>query len=150
MQDILPTTAQHHGVAVSWFEKYLRVNDIHGAEEFVSHGLNIIQNAGVCAMKLSDTSWPPLAVQCVCSSVLLHTTFSPSMDRVAGMLAEWFSLHERLISQSVSKNISLQLEEELQCEVWDSLEAERWALLSSRMERYCYDIQGNAFDFAEG
>ena len=53
------------------------------------------------------------------------------MDRVAGMLAEWFSLHERLISQSVSKNISLQLEEELQCEVWDSLEAERGALLSS-------------------
>ena len=34
-----------------------------------------------------------------------------SMDRVAGMVADWFSLHERLIFQSVSKNISFQLEE---------------------------------------
>ena len=36
------------------------------------------------------------------------------MDRVAGMVADWFSLHERLIGQSISKNISLQLEREVQ------------------------------------
>ena len=36
-----------------------------------------------------------------------------SVDRVVGMVAEWFSLHERLITlQSVSKNISLQFKEE--------------------------------------
>ena len=46
-----------------------------------------------------------------------------SMDRVADMVAEWFSLHERRIFQSVSKNTSRQLEEELEREVWDSLEA---------------------------
>ena len=31
MQDILPTTAHHAVVAVSEFERYLRVTDIHGA-----------------------------------------------------------------------------------------------------------------------
>ena len=36
------------------------------------------------------------------------------MDHVGGMVAEWFSLHERLIFQSVSKNIPLQLEEEVE------------------------------------
>ena len=56
------------------------------------------------------------------------------VGRVAGMVAEWFSLHERLIFQSVSKNISLQLEEELEREVWHSLEADSWALLSGDWE----------------
>ena len=45
------------------------------------------------------------------------------MHHVAGMVVGWFSLHERLIFQSVSKNTSLQLEEELEHEVWDSLES---------------------------
>ena len=70
------------------------------------------------------------------------------MDRVASMVAGWFSLHERLIFQSVSKNVSFQLEEEL--EVWDSVEADSWALLRSEWEPYCYEMQRNAFDFCEG
>ena len=41
---------------------------------------------------------------------LLHTISASSMHHVAGMVAGGFSLHERLIFQSVSKNISLQLE----------------------------------------
>ena len=45
------------------------------------------------------------------------------MHYVAGMVGGWFSLHERLIFQSVLKNISLQLEEELEHEVRDSLES---------------------------
>ena len=32
IQDILPTTAEHDDVAVSEFEKYLRVKNIHGAK----------------------------------------------------------------------------------------------------------------------
>ena len=71
------------------------------------------------------------------------------MDRVAGM-AEWFSLRERFIFQSVSKNISLQLEGRLEREVWDSLEADSWALLNREWEQYCHEIQGNAFVFSEG
>ena len=51
------------------------------------------------------------------------------MDRVAGMVADWFSLHERLIFQSVSKKISLQLEEKLERDAWNSLEADSWSLL---------------------
>ena len=72
------------------------------------------------------------------------------MDRVAGLVADWFSLRERLIFQSVFKNISLRLEGELEREVWNSLEADSWALLSSKWEQYCYEIQGNAFAFSEG
>ena len=37
-----------------------------------------------------------------------------SMDGVANFVAECLALDERLIFQSVSKNISLQLEEELE------------------------------------
>ena len=48
------------------------------------------------------------------------------------------------------RTFSLQLEEELEREVWDSLEADSWALLSSEWEQYCYEIQGNAFAFSEG
>ena len=64
-----------------------------------------------------------------------------SGDRVAGMVAEWFSMHERLIFQSVSKNISLQLEEEFKREVWKSLEADGGALLNSEWEQYRYVLQ---------
>ena len=39
------------------------------------------------------------------------------MDRVAGMVADWYSLRARLIFQSGSKNISLQVEGELEREV---------------------------------
>ena len=60
------------------------------------------------------------------------------------MGAAWFSMHERLICQSVSKNTSLQLEEKLEHEGWDSLEADGWAVLGSEWEQYCYGIQRNA------
>ena len=46
-----------------------------------------------------------------------------SVDRVASLVDECFS-HERLIFQSVSKNISLQLEEEPKRKVWSSLLAD--------------------------
>ena len=72
------------------------------------------------------------------------------MDRVGGMVADWFSLRERLIFQSVSKNISLQLEGKLEREVWNSLEADSYVSLSSEWEQYCYKMQGNAFAFSEG
>ena len=44
---------------------------------------------------------------------------------------------------------SLQLEKELEREVWDSLKAGSWALLSSEWEQYCYGIQRNTFAFSE-
>ena len=55
------------------------------------------------------------------STWLLHLVWS--MYHVAGIVAGWCSLHERLIFQTVSKNISPQLEEELEHEVWDSLDS---------------------------
>ena len=86
MQDILPTTAQHDDVAVSEFEKYLRVKDIHGAEEFVSHSFKDIQNANLCTVRQSVTRWPPLAVQ-----------FKPHPWTVwAGMVAECLSSQRTL------------------------------------------------------
>ena len=45
VQDVLPTTARRCDVAVSEFEKCLRVRDIHGLEELVSHGLNELGHA---------------------------------------------------------------------------------------------------------
>ena len=45
MNDILPTTAQHDDVAVSEFEEYLQVRDIHGLEELVNSGLNQLGHA---------------------------------------------------------------------------------------------------------
>ena len=53
VQDILPTAAHHAVVVVSEFERYLRVMDIEGTENFVSHSLNDIQNADLCAVRLS-------------------------------------------------------------------------------------------------
>ena len=40
---------------------------------------------------------------------------------MASKVAEWFSLHERLIFQSVSKNISPQLNKERKRKVWSRL-----------------------------
>ena len=63
-----------------------------------------------------------------------------SGDRVASMVAEWFSMHERLIIfQSVSKNMSLRLEEELKRKVWESLAADGEALLNSEWEQHRYN-----------
>ena len=45
MQDVLPTTAQRYNVAVSKFEEYSRVRDIHGLEDLVKHGLNDLGHA---------------------------------------------------------------------------------------------------------
>ena len=52
-----------------------------------------------------------------------------------------FSVLGRLIFQSVSKSISLQLEEEFEREVWDSLKADSWALLGSKSGPSCYEMQ---------
>ena len=70
-----------------------------------------------------------------------------SVDRVAGLVAGWLSLHERLTFRSVSRNISLQLEEELKREVWDPIEADGGPLLGTEWEPYCYEIQRNAVAF---
>ena len=67
VQDELPTPAQHDDVAVSEFEQCLRVEDIHGPEKLVNHDLNDIRNARLFALRLSVTSWPPLAVRGLCS-----------------------------------------------------------------------------------
>ena len=67
----------------------------------------------------------------------LHT--SPNL------IGGWFSVHERLIIyQSVSKNISLQLEEELKRTVWESLGANGEALLNSEWEQHRYELHENA------
>ena len=85
-----------------------------------------------------------------CAVFVFKRVPASDLDRVAGMVADGFSLHEHVIFQSVSNNISLQLEGELECEVWNSLEADSWAGLSNNWEQYCYEILGNAFAFAEG
>ena len=81
MQDIPPATAQLYDMAVSEFETYLRVKDIHVPEVFVSNNLNEIQTAGLCAMRLSVTSRPPLAVQCLCANVFIEYHFQRQCGR---------------------------------------------------------------------
>ena len=67
--------------------------------------------AQICAhSKLSGTSWPPLCAVFVFNRVYYIPHPASGMDRVAGMVADWLSLHERLIGQSGSKNISLRVE----------------------------------------
>ena len=101
IQVILPTTAQHDDVAVSDGGKYFRVKNIRGAKELVSHGFDDNHNADLCGVRLSVTSWPPLAVQWLCSNVFLAHQCKPRrVNRVAGLVAEGFSMHERLISPS--------------------------------------------------
>ena len=65
---------------------------------------------------------------------------------VVCMGAAWFSMHERLICQPVSKNTSLQLEEKLEHEGWDSLEADGWAVLGSEWEQYHLHQNDYSFD----
>ena len=93
-------------LTVSKFEKYFRVMKIQGTETF-RHGFHDIQNADLCAQKPSVKSWPPLAVQWLCSNVFCCIRVqASSVDRVAVLVAEWFSLHERLIIQPVSEHFS--------------------------------------------
>ena len=67
------------------------------------------------------------------------------VKRVAVMVAEWFSMHERLIIfQSVSKNIALQLQEELKRKMWESLGADGEALLNNDAEQHGFELQENA------
>ena len=60
-----------------------------------------------------------------------ETNASPtsSIDGVGGMVAEWLSLGGRPTLQSVSKEISCQLEYELERGVWDTLEDDVWRVL---------------------
>ena len=62
----------------------------------------------------------------------------------AGIVDEWLWMDERVIFQSASKNITLQLEEGLERKVWDSLENDNGALLSDESEQYHYETRGNA------
>ena len=150
MQDVQPATAQHHDVPFQNMKISCESGRFRDAKNS-SHGLNDIRKASLCALRLSVMSRRPVAAQCSCSNVFIAYRFQASgMDRVAGMVAECFSLHERLVFQCVSKNISLQLEEVLEREVRDSLEADSWVLLSSEWEQYCHEIQRNAFAFSEG
>ena len=82
----------------------------------------------------------------------VHCMSSPAscMDGVADMVGEWLSLSEWLLFQSVSKNISFQLEEELERKVWGSIKADDWASQSNERDQYWYGTQGNAFAFSEG
>ena len=56
------------------------------------------------------------------------------MDGIADRVAEWLSLGKRLILQSVSKNMSLQLEAELGGKMWLSLEDYSSTLLTNGCE----------------
>ena len=80
---------QYDDAAVFKPENFLRVKNIPGAEEFVSQSFADIQHTALCAVRLSVTSWPPLAMQVVASK---RAHFRPvqtsSGDRVAGMVAE--------------------------------------------------------------
>ena len=67
----------------------------------------------------------------------------PSLG-VAGMVDVWLWLDEQAIFQSASKNVALQLEEELERNVWDSLEDDKWALVSDESEQYHYETRENA------
>ena len=140
----MSTTALRCDVAVSGFEKCLRVRNIHELKRRVSHFLSLtdIQNASLCAMRLFVTSWLPLAVQCLCSvvSIACHPLAS-SMDSVANLVAECLALDERLIFQSVSKNISLQLEEELEHESWILSRMTIRTFRGNEWEEYCYETQ---------
>ena len=68
--------AHDEDVAVSKFEKYLRVMEIPGTIAFC-HGFHDIQYADLRALKTSVTSRPPLAVPWLCSNVLIAYHFQP-------------------------------------------------------------------------
>ena len=55
------------------------------------------------------------------------------MVGVAGVVAEWLSLDERLIFQQVSQIISCQLKMQLGRGAWDTLEADGWTFAQQRM-----------------
>ena len=146
MQDVLPTTAQHSDVAVSEIENYFPIGKSHGhsEREFVrAEAVRNVVAATRCAVF-------------VFKRVYCKPLPASGMDRVAGMVADWFSLHERLIFQSVIQSVSENKRNQFswrRCpseQVWDSLEADSWALLRSEWEQYCWEIQGNAFAFSEG
>ena len=61
--DVPPTAAQRYDVPVSKFEDYMRVKNIRGTDEFVNHDFYETRSADLCAVRLSVTSWAPLAVQ---------------------------------------------------------------------------------------
>ena len=70
-----------------------------------------------------------------------------SLLGVAGMVAEWLSLGERLGFQSVSRIISFQLKLQLARGVLDSLDEDKWTSLGNEWERYCYEAQESAVVF---
>ena len=113
----------------------MRVKDIRGAEKIVSHGFNDIRNRLVCSGTVRNVMEVTRCAVVVFKRVYCTTVQASSGDLVAGMVAARFSVDVQLICQSVSKNISLQLEEER--EVWDSLETGIWAMPCSKCEQYC-------------
>ena len=70
-----------------------------------------------------------------------------SLLGVAGMVAEWLSLGERLGFQSVSRIISFQLKLQLARGVLDSLDEDKWTSLGNEWERYCYEAQESSVVF---
>ena len=106
----------------------------------MTFGTQVVRTGTVCNV-MAATRCAVVRIQ----ACLLHATSSPGMDRVA----EWFSLLERLIYHPSQRTFSLQLEEELEPEVWDSHKADSWALPSSERQQYCYEVQRNAFAFSE-
>ena len=122
-------------------------SEIHGPDTLVSHGLNDIRNARLCARRLSVMSCPPLAAQCSYSNVFIAYHFQPRPWIV--WLVWWLTGSRCSKGSSFSPSQrTLQPEEELERELWDSLEADSWALLISK--QHCYETQGNAFAFSEG
>ena len=63
MVHVLPTAVQRYDVAVSEFEEYLRVRDIHGLEELVSNGVNELGHACIQYLQVWFASGSPRSGQ---------------------------------------------------------------------------------------
>ena len=68
-------------------------------KKLVSHDLADIRIAGLCALKLSVTSWPPLAAQCSRSNVFLSYHIQP---RTWIVWLVWWPMGSRCVNGSSS------------------------------------------------
>ena len=101
-------------------ETMLHEDDFHPVEAPHSRGETLgkadVHCVQACLIPYQDELWPVHYLWQYTykpSDVVVATISASSMHHVAGMVAGWFSLHQRLSFQSVSKNISLQVGEDL-------------------------------------
>ena len=89
------------------FDGYLRVRDIHGLEELLNHGLHelghlCVQYLRTCSASRNLRSGQARTLISDLKRYVLLASPASSMVGVAGMVAEWILLDERLIFQSAS------------------------------------------------